>query len=232
MSAKRVMMVMLVIAGVSFLASLGLWQLSRAQQKQHLLETFTARTQAIPFTLSTIPSTADEARFFRLQLTGRFDNQHVILLDNKTYGGKIGYEVYTPFISKEIAILVDRGFVEIGPSRQVLPRIRALPNLTTLTGLIDAPPKSVAFGPMRDTPKSLFPARLEFINLTALAKELGYPLAPFIVKMDRKDPRAYPLTWQSNTLSPERHLGYAAQWFALAITLLILCVTCHLHKKN
>ena len=36
----------------------------------------------------------------------------------------------------------------------------------------------------------------------------------------------------ANTLTPERHLGYAVQWFGLAITVLVVALVLTLRKKR
>jgi cytochrome oxidase assembly protein ShyY1 len=43
--------------------------------------------------------------------------------------------------------------------------------------------------------------------------------------VDPKNAVAYPIEWQQiATVSPARHRAYALQWFAFALTLLILCI--------
>lgn len=204
--------------------SLGCWQLSRAKQKKILIQSYTQRMQQTFQANALQPST--DLRFYQARLEGEFDNQHTLLLDNKIMHGKVGYEVYTPFKVKQLAtpILVDRGFIPMGTSRQTLPTIPAITGHTVITGLLNLPPTYVAFGQMLESPQMTWPLRVEFINLTELPRVLPYPLFNYTLSLAPHDPAAFETEWQIVTMGPEKHLGYAFQWFALALTLLILSV--------
>ena len=56
------------------------------------------------------------------------------------------------------------------------------------------------------------------VDLAALAKGLHIELAPRVLRLDPALPLGYArdLNVLPNTLSPERHRGYALQWFGLA----------------
>src|SRR3990167_462453 len=154
-----------------FFISLGLWQLSRAQQKQLLLNTLEARLQAQPIDWDQLNQLQD-ARFYPIQLTGYFDNQHTFLLDNKTWHGQVGYEIYTPFKTHHAVILVDRGFIPIGATRKILPAIRASNGKVNITGTLNKPPTYVAWGPLYDQSHISWPLRIEFVDLNEIAKLL------------------------------------------------------------
>ena len=204
---------------------LGMWQVSRANEKKTLLATYAARMQQTPVNAKAL-SQPNDWRFYRAQIVGRFDNQHTVLLDNKTFQGRIGYEVYTPFKARGLdnAILVDRGFVPLTSSRAILPTIKNIEGDVTITGLLNLPPTYHALGDIQDTKDNAWPRRLEFIQLPLVGQLLGYPLFPYILMIEPKNPAAFTIEWQIVTMSPERHWGYAVQWFALALTLLILFV--------
>lgn len=205
--------------------SLGCWQLWRAQEKKILMKSFSERTLHEPFSAAAITKEND-LRFYRIKLTGFFDNQHSLLLDNKIFHGKVGYEVYTPFYCKDLAdpILVDRGFIPGSVSRRDLPGINAIIGTVTITGMLNLPPRYVALGRINETQEINWPLRIEFVNLMEVAKLLNYPLYHYVLNLEAKDPAAYAIEWQIVTMGPEKHIGYAIQWFALALTLLILFV--------
>jgi cytochrome oxidase assembly protein ShyY1 len=197
-----------------FFISMGRWQLSRAEEKENLLKMYAARTKHAPLSAGTLAQTSDP-RFFRAELRGEFDNQHTILLDNKIHDGKVGYEVYTLFKADGLstAILVDRGFIPIGSSRSLLPAVRAITGKTTLTGMLNLPPGYVKLGKPADARDPLLPARVEYIQLTQLSTVFGQPLYPYVLTLN---------PGQIINMNPEKHRGYAVQWFAFAFTLLIL----------
>lgn len=203
--------------------SLGFWQLARAHQKQHLLESYHARMQKPALTAAALEKTAD-LRFYRASLQGQFDNQHTFLLDNKTFKGQVGYEIYTPFkiTGTTTAILVDRGFIPLSGNRSSLPAIRAITQPAKITGLLNLPPAYVSLGEIKESQAIQWPLRIEYVNLPQLAELTGYSLFSTVLLLQPNDPAAYPIEWQIVVMSPERHTAYAVQWFAFALTLLVL----------
>jgi len=207
------------------LLGLGYWQLSRAHYKKAILQSFTERI-AQPPTSAIALKTFRDWRFYRIEVNGTFDNPHTFLLDNKTHDGKIGYEIYTPFQAHGLpfSILVDRGFIPLKGDRRMLPAISPLLGEQTFIGMLNLPPTYVALGPMEADAKQQWPLRIEFVNLATMGMLLHQPFFPYVLIMDPNDSRAYLSEWKIVTFPPERHTAYAVQWFALALTLLILFV--------
>lgn len=201
-------------------ASLGIWQLSRAKQKRALLQKYAVSIQHAPLHANDL-SSIKEMRFFQARLEGFFINEKTLLLDNKIFNGRLGYEVYTPFKAKGLAklILVDRGFLPMMPTRAQLPAVPPIYGLTSIIGLLNTPPSYVTFSKRQE--RLTHPLRVEFIDLSQLMPFTG-ELYPYIILLHPQDPHALPIEWRIVTMGPERHLGYAVQWFALAITLLLL----------
>lgn len=205
---------------ICLLCYLGCWQLSRAEQKRQLIATFSQRTDTAPLSVDELVPNQD-LRYYRATLRGQFDNDHTLLLDNKILNGKVGYEVYTPFhvIGLSSPILVDRGFIPLGQDRNTLPAISKIIGTLSLTGLLNLPPTYVSFGDMYEDKKLSYPLRVEYLDLKK------QNIFPYILMLKPKDPLAFETEWKAVvTMPPERHIGYAIQWFALALTLLILCV--------
>jgi len=215
---------LLAILCIALLFSLGCWQLTRSTQKKELLKSFAGRSLQTPLKVKNLQQEQD-LRFYQAELTGRFDNAHTILLDNKIFHGQIGYEIYTPFYASGLTapILIDRGFIGIHRSRTERPAIQAIAGRVTMKGMLNLPPKYVALGEITDG-KPAWPLRVEYIHLAELSKLMKIPqLFKYVLILPPKN-GTYEVEWQVTTITPERHLGYAVQWFALALTLLILSV--------
>jgi surfeit locus 1 family protein len=225
-SLSRISLLLLTFLFICLFTSLGFWQLSRAQQKKILLKSFAEKTKTT-LPVKNMNSTTD-LRFYRAKLEGSFDNQHTFLLDNKIFHGKVGYAVYTPFNAKGLKapILVNRGFVPMGVNRQTLPVINSIEGNVNFEGMLNLPPAYVSLGPILEPGSNHWPLRVEFINLEEMTQLMGvdHALFPYIISLEPTSQFAYPIEWQIVTMGPERHLGYAVQWFALALTLLILSV--------
>lgn len=138
---KNLKLALLALVLFCVFISLGMWQLRRADEKLLLLKSYSQRAHDKPLQADKLLDQED-LRFYRAQLHGTFDNEHTILLDNKTQHGKIGYEVYTPFKADglNMPILVDRGFVQTHGLRSELPNIHAVTDETAIVGLLNAPP--------------------------------------------------------------------------------------------
>lgn len=224
---------LLAIVLIIFFTFLGYWQLSRAEEKNILIKSYAERTKSSALNIGDIREKSDY-RFFTLTVQGEFDNDHTFLLDNKTYEGKIGYEVYTPFKATGLnqPILIDRGFIPIGKNRRELPFISSINGMTTVTGMLNFPPAYVSFGKLTDTEGS-FPMRVEYIQLNELASELGIDaFFPYVLNLSANHPAAFAVKWQVVSMNPEKHTGYAIQWFAFALTLLIIFVALNRPTKK
>lgn len=217
---------LLSLALVAVFISLGIWQLKRADEKTQMMMSFQKKIAMGVFEGKDL-AVPNDWRFVRVKLSGKFDDSHTILLDNKTFNGKVGYEVYTPFKAKDLdaTILVDRGFIPLGVSRDALPPIpKTSKDTITINGMLNVPPRYMAFGEIRENGKTTWPLRVEYINLPELAKLSNKDFYPYVLSVDAESPSALQVKWQISTLDPNKHKGYAVQWFALALTLLIISV--------
>lgn len=213
---------------ICLFVALGYWQLSRAKQKNDLIQQVERRLSLLPLTETNLAGTGQkDLRFYPVALHGKFEGQHTILLDNKTWHGQVGYEVYVPFVPQgtNYTLLVDRGFVQRGPSRQHLPNLPLADDTVLVTGRFDRPPAYFSFGDINEPGPLQWPLRVQFIHLGQLATLLGRPLFPYVVTISPGHPAACMIGPQGVAkIGPARHKAYALQWFALAFSLLILLV--------
>jgi surfeit locus 1 family protein len=216
---------------VAVFSYLGVWQLHRAAEKRVLMHTRAARaSQDLVF--DKILTDQADYRYRAMVLKGHFDNAHQILLDNKTHEGQVGYELYTPFRvegSKQ-AILVDRGWVPASPDRHLLPALPARSSAVQLEGVLSLAPTHFALGAMSESQTPHYPLRLQFIDLKALSQILPYRLAPYVLWLDPKAPDGFIRDWKVTYMPPEKHVMYAVQWFAFALSLLVIFVALNLRK--
>lgn len=227
MTIKNWKLSLLSLVFILLFTALGFWQLSRAQEKTALLEVYQKRAEIGPLSSKDLERPNDW-RFYQLKLEGTYDESHTILLDNKIFNGKVGYEVYTPFTAKGLAqpILVDRGFIPIGVSRDQLPAIpKTAKGTITIQGILNTPPTFVSLGGDMSDGKIQWPLRVEYIHLNKISQLLNISsLYPYVLSLNPESPSALQVKWQILTIDPNKNKGYAVQWFALALTLLIISV--------
>ncbi|HEY0939061.1 MAG TPA: SURF1 family protein [Steroidobacter sp.] len=223
----------LTVLGTTLLLQLGFWQLGRAEQKRMLLDQY-ARGQQTQIEIT--PQNADTlARYQRVEVSGRYDPSHQILLDNMpSQAGQPGYRVLTPMQTAAGWLLVDRGWLPLGSTRADLPDIRVGDDERTITGTIDDLPRA---GIELDTPaidaNAPWPRVLSFPKHSVLEQQLGHALLPGLLLLDASQPDGYERAWEAHiAVTPERHIGYAVQWFALAAAAVIIFIVTSFRTKK
>jgi len=212
----------LVMFGV--LLALGFWQLDRAEQKKALLSQYGGKAEQTVFRLEADLGSTRGLNYRSATVTGHYDNRHQMLLDNRTQAGRVGYEVLTPFLIREsgVAVLVNRGWVPLGQTRDRLPDVDVSGQPRQIAGRIRIPPEKV-FMLGEEGPRQGWPWRIQQIRIKALSGELGRPLLPVVLLLDADEPDGFVRRWKPLAgFGPERNIGYAVQWFGLAITLLVI----------
>lgn len=213
---------------------LGRWQLQRMHEKQALLDQqLPARAQ----TLSLAQAQAAPVQLRWVEDHGRF-LPGTLLLDNQTREGRAGIKVYQSFRSDGGAVvLVDLGWLPM-PGDRTLPAIVPREGTAHVAGLLAPPPASgLVLGPaFTATPQPgvwlanrMPPAEVA----TALALPAGSLHGP-VLRLDPALPGGYArdLELLPNTLPPSRHLGYAVQWFGLALTVLIVALVLEWRRRR
>jgi surfeit locus 1 family protein len=217
------------------LLALGVWQLNRADEKRALLKLQERRQSTEALLLSATLSDTSEALLYKtVRAVGHYDGDHQYLLDNQVNKGKVGYFVLTPLRLKNEnkAVLVNRGWLPLGHSRADLPGINVELKEITITGRINRFPSVGLKLAGAETPTESWPALVQVVDTHVLAKQLAYPLFNFQIELDKEADYGFKREWREPTgMTPEKHLGYAVQWFLLAITLTLLFVKYGITKK-
>lgn len=218
-----------VIIFLPILISLGLWQLDRAEQKQQALTVYQQR-QELP-AISIEELSLEKWQAYRpLRLEGSYDAKHYWLLDNQARGGKVGYEVIMPFITNKGIILVNRGWVEAPLTRDQLPIVETTEQSLTLNGYLYEPQKNAVLSNTNSDLNIEWPKRVLQINIMdalSILKTIhnDIPLidtASMFVRISENNPGAFVTDWPLINTQPEKHQGYAMQWFTMALALVLL----------
>ena len=226
--------------------SLGVWQLQRADQKQEILAEHHLRRTTEPVALSTINLNEDH-QYRRVSAHGEPDGQRYFLLDNRTRRGRAGYEVLWPLKVKGMWVLVNRGWVDGGLDRQILPKVSSLESVleggASLEGYLYRADKAIVLGEqevIRGWPQvvqqvdmAMLSERLGLSARQGLSEGAGEALFPYVLRLEGlsgqgagelNSKNGLQLGWIVVNILPAKHTGYAVQWFAMALALLILSV--------
>ena len=208
----------------AILLKLGFWQLQRAQYKRELISQFHQRSKAAPMMLATVMKNASEWQYQHVSIVGTFDNQHSFLLDNQFHQHQIGYQVITPLLlaANQASVLVNRGWIAAGTSRNVLPVIEPVMGSMQLQGMVYRPLKPMLVLKQIPLAKNVWPSRIQRLDFTEMQQTLGYPIQAFTILLDSNQAHGFIREWKPVIIPPEKHIAYAVQWFALAATLMII----------
>ncbi len=216
------MMCVLALLGIAFFIALGVWQLHRAEEKRLILERKFAFEHQAPRVWD--GSGIQPKPFEGVQVQGTFMPQ-VFLLDNQMYAHQVGYHVLSPLdIGTERVIMIDRGWIPVGATRSEIPDIITPTEQLILEGrAYYSLGKPWLLGPGIEI-KHAGSAVIEALDLQLMEQFLHKAIYPFIIRLDKKSPAGYVRSWAAVSMPPERHLGYAVQWFAFALVVFIIFI--------
>jgi len=205
------------------LVRLGFWQLEREQEKLMLQSLYDSRQSAEVVSLSSLDETSD-LQYLPVKLQGNFDNEHNFLLDNKIFEGQVGFEVLTPFYTSEgLLVMVNRGWIAQNEYREILPQLKEVSGEIELQGKVYVPLGEQFMLGVEDQ-KSNWPRVIQSLDIENMIATYnpGAEYFSYSVRLDALQPGVYVRNWPVISTSPEKHRGYAIQWFTMATVLLLL----------
>lgn len=226
----------LALLAIALFVKLGMWQSQRGVEKQAMLDAAAqvlAQRRAVP-----LAQAADVGRrndFDWSAGAGRFDDRGPLWLDNQQRDGRAGVHAYRVFLPEGAApLLIDLGWLPL-PGNRAMPAITLPPGRIEVRGLLVPPPSpGLALGSgIAKQGEGWVLTRLD-TDVVSRTLGLSTPLAPRVLRLDPALPLGYTRDLQllANTLPPERHRGYAVQWFALAIAVLVTALILTFRKAR
>lgn len=207
------------------LIALGFWQLQRAEEKAAMNAAIDARLSAQPRSLTNNAAELKQWQTYTpVRLLGHYTNEFYYL-DNRTRGGRVGYEILQLFVSGKQRWLVNRGWMPAGSDRAQLPQVAYPLAAKVIIGFLypvaeaSASPQS---GPAQPG------ARVQQLD-TGLTAGLELARPAWCLRLSADSDTALVTDWQLINMPPQRHRAYAAQWFAMAAALVILWLLAATH---
>ena len=228
--------VMLICGVVIVLAmvSLGVWQLDRAAQKQGIVNQLSQRSAIDSVALeSLLDESSEDLRFRSVFLTGRYLAEQTILVDNQVVNGQVGYQVFSPFQVENIyqLVLVARGWVSVGASRELIPEISTSRQTIKLTGKLNKLP---AKPPLWNDEYAVYKGSVwQYLPINEVSTVLNAKVFPLVLELAPESTDSSDLVRKWPAINDQwvaKHKGYAFQWFAMAIGFFIACLVLLLRK--
>ncbi len=230
--SPRLIPTLAALTAVILFTALGFWQIARAHEKEAIQARFDARREAPPLSLEGSLPHRDALRFRRARATGTYARGLTLLVDNQVLDGRPGFYVVSPLRLAGSArwVLVNRGWIPMGASREQLPVVATPSGTVTVQGYLAAPTRPpLQLGqpaPLQAQGEQI----VEALDPSRLAPVLRGPVLPLELRQQgAADPRLRK-QWHIVNMTPGRHYGYAVQWFALALVVCIVYVSVNLHR--
>lgn len=208
---------------VVILLKLGFWQLSRAEEKRDIEEALKAKQSVVYANLIEALNDGTDDNYKSLKLTGELRNDNLLYWDNRVVEGKPGYEVISVLNTDAGFVLVNFGWVQDKSFRQSIPEVSLPTRLDGIVGTLYSPLNNVLISDSLEQQKS-WPKRIQQPDIKGLEKLLKVPLLPTMAYVQKSEDYGLINNFKPVTMSPEKHVGYAIQWFSLALACLIVYV--------
>jgi cytochrome oxidase assembly protein ShyY1 len=121
-------------------------------------------------------------------------------------------------------VLVNRGWIAAGATRDALPEVPALAGQVRIEGIaLERLPRVLT---IRSSPGKI----RQSLDVQAYAAETGLQLEPRVIEQHSSLPDGLARDWPPHDAGIEKHEAYALQWYSLAALAVVLVVVLSLRK--
>ena len=229
-------MTLLTLVLVSLLAALGFWQLARAEAKEQLIDRYEKNSALPVLDLNAGASSGRQLDYRLASADGEYQDAPFILLNNQIYQGRIGFHLLNLFRLAESGqyLLVNQGWIPAtaeGKPMLSASRFRRYNSQKVQGILVPVPHVGLRLGELRYQPDAAV-MELPYLDLSWLGQVLHVDLQSSVLLQDAQLVGQYRQQREAIWLNPERHRGYALQWFSLALALVIIYLVTNLKRPD
>jgi len=221
----------LIIATLVLLISLGFWQLDRADEKRAIEgQIDSANSGDVEFVTSV--EFLKDKEYYHVRLQGSYIGDKQFIYDNQIVDQISGYYVLTPFILKGAskAILINRGFIPWSGRRDKLADIDIGEKLTEVKVQISIPVKRMEL----EVSETIgdFPVLIQALDLDEMSTIAALDFVSVVGLLSPESENGFVRQWEPYTGSIERHIGYAIQWFLMALVLAFIGIRLAIKQRK
>ena len=220
----------LTILFVMIFFELGRWQLSRADERNSQHEQLEKYAMQPVITLPGSPIKLTDFQYREVEIRGKYLAEYTIFLDNKTYQGRAGYHVITPLKISNSSMLVpiNRGWVATGNDRSILPLIDTDREEITVTGTVVSPDIRALMLSDKIVAGSVW----DNFDLERYQEVTGLNMQPIMILQNDANEDGLVRAWHKPDSGASKNIGYAVQWFSLAITTIVIFIVLNVKRTN
>ena len=223
---------LIVLCVVTILCVLGTWQVFRYLDKQERIAQINQRSEQGVITHDRLPMLAlDDVRDVQISIDPKASSTSLLWLDNQQHNGQVGFKLIVPVNTKQGWLLVNLGWVAGRVDRLALPMIPSLHELQApLSGAISIPGLN-SFITETAIADGVFPKVIQQIEFTRISELLHLPLLPYMLTVTQPSVD-FVREWRPVVMEPAKHIGYALQWYGLAIAAAVIYLIARRRKAQ
>lgn len=190
------------------------WQFERGQVRHERNNQIEARATQPTISINDALKSSTPYEWRKVSTSGQFDPTRQILLRNRYFEGKYGFEVLTAF--KDLdgnEFWIDRGWVQAGANATIAPKLPPLPSgVVSIEGRLRLD-RSLPQGKFFAIPTDNRGGLISEANAQASNEELGIDSTFYLDLLSGSEPELTPEVAASlPELSDGPHFAYALQW--------------------
>ena len=231
MSFRFLVPSILILATMAFLVSLGFWQLDRADQKRTIEASIQkANTGVVELIINQNELLNKE--YYEVRLQGSYISDKQFIYDNQIVDQASGYYVLTPFVltGQSNAIMINRGFIPWNGRRDQLDDIAVDSAFREVKIQVSRPIKRIEL--KTSDISNQFPVLIQAIDFDVIEEISSTSFVDVIGLLDPSSDDGFVRKWEPYTGSIEKHIGYAIQWFLMALVLGIIGIRIGLKQRK
>ena len=231
MSYRFLVPSILILATMAFLVSLGFWQLDRADQKR-TIEASIQKANTGVVELIVNQNELLNKEYYEVRLQGSYVSDKQFIYDNQIVDQASGYYVLTPFVltGQSNAIMINRGFIPWNGRRDRLADIAVDYASREIKIQVSKPIKRIEL--KTSDISNQFPVLIQAIDFDVIEEISSTSFVDVIGLLDPSSDDGFVRKWEPYTGSIEKHIGYAIQWFLMALVLGIIGIRIGLKQRK
>jgi len=210
----------LVILGVFVLIRLGFWQLDRLDQRRKFNDHYLKQISLKPIDLNVkpIPKSLADMEYREISVSGYYDFENEIYLQNQANQNEPGYRVVTPLLidNSESAVFIERGWISFTDFENMEEINEKYDQKQSISGIIRNPEsndKILESETSTDNQQNFY----LYVDINSLQTKTDYELLPIYIQQKGENEYGKPIPQIAEIeISEGPHFGYAIQWFFFA----------------
>lgn len=212
------------------MVQLGNWQLSRAQEKESRQERLDRLSQEPAIMLPDHPVKLEDFQYHQVEARGEYVPEYTIYLDNKIYKGIAGYQIVTPLRigNSEMHVLVNRGWIAATRDRSKLPEVATSGGKVVVSGIATTAMQKT----LELSPDQISGRVWENLDFERYRSNTGLKLQPVMILQKDQTNDGLVREWVRPGSGSAKNIGYAFQWFAMALAVLIIYLVLSVKRER